>query len=175
MALTKEENILGQLIITNELIISLLNDNKQFMESDYFKGLKSRLLRQYLPKIGVDNQGTLLILLYSMLVIPKELLFEKYAQEFDNLNDFIINELALEKSSTYKKDEAKIDCIRHIRNAVAHGKIEFLPSDWVSFTDKNERTKESFSIKIKLAKIPKLLNKLQEIANLYLTFLSSKS
>jgi len=69
--------------------------------------------------------------------------------------------------STYKKDGKEIDYIRHIRNAVAHARVEFDDKKKgqnpnIRFTDKKGR-KERCVIDIPQSKMGKLLSKLQSI------------
>jgi len=137
MAITQEDNLLIQSYITTSFLVELKNNN--FLSSDYFKNLSfgDRSVKEILPQIGIDNQGALLMSLYSMLVIPKQLISDKFPTEFDDLNKKI-GILKSSEQSTYKSDKIKIDYIRHIRNAVAHARVSFQPNQDVTFSDEDK-------------------------------------
>ncbi len=114
--------------------------------------------------IGIDNQGALLMSLYAMLVIPKQLISDKFPTEFDDLN----KKLGILKSSaqsTYKSDKIKIDYIRHIRNAIAHARVSFQPNQDVTFSDEDKVQK--CTITIPLVNVGILMTDLQKIFILY--------
>lgn len=164
MAITQEDNLLIQSYITTSFLVELKNNN--FLSSDYFKNLSfgDRNVKELLPQIGIDNQGALLMSLYSMLVIPKQLISDKFPTEFDDLNKKI-GILKSSEQSTYKSDKIKIDYIRHIRNAVAHARVNFQPNQDVTFYDDDKNQK--CTITIPLVNVSIFFNDLQRIFILY--------
>lgn len=172
MDLTQEDNLLIQSYFTIAFLIELKNND--FLKSDCYKKLpfEDNFIKENLPSIGIDNQGNLLMTLYTMLVIPKELLADKFPTEFAELNNIVEN-IKSEAKSSYKKDQKEIDYIRHIRNAVAHARVEFMPNESVKFTDeKNKR--EKCTITIPLVKVGKFLTELQKLFMKYIETLKVK-
>ena len=164
MDYTQEDNILIQSYFTIAFLAELINNN--FLKSDCYKKMQfqDKFIKENLPSIGIDNRGNLLITLYTMLIIPKEFLFDTYPTEFEKLNDTIEN-IKSEANSSYKYDQKKINYIRHIRNAIAHLRVEFVDKA-VKFTDeykKNKKITEKCTITIPLMNVGTLLTELQKI------------
>ncbi len=137
-------------------------NNAQFLESEFYKNMqfKDRFVHEHLAKVGIANQGTLLIMLYTLLVLPRQLLEESFPQEFENLNG-VIEDIALKKTSNYKKDYPKADHVRHLRNAVAHARVEFDNNVFI-FRDENGYG-DIWEVAISREKIGTLLESLKSI------------
>ncbi len=172
MELTQDDNLLIQTYFTTAFLGELINNN--FLNSDCYKNLQfdDNYLKENLPIIGIDNQGTLLIMLYTMLVIPKQLLSQNFPDEFDELNDVVKN-LNSNVESNYQSDNIQIDFIRHIRNSVAHARVTFIPNVSVTFTDENNRG-EICTITIPFVKIGAFLTELQKVFMKYIEKLKTK-
>jgi hypothetical protein len=172
MEYKQEDNLLIQSYFTIAFLVELKNDN--FLNSDYYKNMRfgDNYIKDNLPSIGIDNQGTLLISLYTMLVIPKQLLEKRFPDEFIELNNKL-DKIKLRAESSYSKDSEKIDYLRHIRNAVAHARVEFNPNVSVTFTDENNNG-ESCSITIPLNSMGLFLTELQKIFMTYVENLKQK-
>lgn len=170
MDYTQEDNILIQSYFTIAFLAELKNNN--FLESDCYKKLpfEDNFIKEKLPSIGIDNRGNLLITLYTMLVIPKELLSDRYPTEFAKLNNIVEN-IKSKANSSYRTDQKKINYIRHIRNAVAHAKVEFV-NNAVEFTDENNT--EKCTIIIPLMEVGTFLTELQKIFMKYIETLKVK-
>ena len=166
MEYTQEDNLLIQSYFTTAFLVELKNND--FLNSDYFRNIpfEDKFVKTSLPTVGIDNQGTLLIMLYTMLVIPKQLLEKNFPVEFESLNS-IVDKLKSSAVSTYRKDSVKIDFIRHIRNAVAHARVEFNPNVSVKFNDENNGG-EKCEITIPLTNIGLFLTELQKIFMKYI-------
>ena len=77
-----EEN----LIIQPYLIIELLFNLKKhyFISSDYFSKMNyNNDTRDLLKRTDIDNQGLIMLSLYALLVIPKEILKKTYVPDFE--------------------------------------------------------------------------------------------
>lgn len=122
----------------------------------------SPFIKNKLLKIGIDNQGSALIALYVMLVIPKEIIFKRYTREYEDIRTFLESHTE-NTSSSYNSDNPKIDFLRHIRNAVAHSRIEFRPKEVIIFLDANERTGEKFKTELPLAQFGMFIQRLQSV------------
>ena len=173
MNLSQEENIILQSYLTVSLLTELTNN--QFLESDSFSKMDfgNPSLKAMLRQVGVDNQGCLLMVLYAMLCIPKETIFNKYKAEFDKINAEI-SKYAVSTHTTYGKDaNGRINYVKHIRNAVAHVKVEFVEGS-VQFSDEDSRTHESFVTKIPLNKIGTILMELQKLTYKYVDDIKSR-
>lgn len=100
------------------------------------------------------NQYQFISSLYTYIVLPKESFFDSIPDiKTDSLkNGWGINKLSLPydskcpKSSKPKKCDSpcyKLKCfLRHIRNAVSHGRIEFTEQMDFTFTDIDPKSKE---------------------------------
>lgn len=172
MEYTQEDNLLIQSYFTTSFLMELRN--MDFLNSDYYKkaSFEDNYVQENLPTVGIDNQGALLMVFYAMLVIPKQLLEKSFPTEFKALNEKV-DKLKSEATSTYKKDSDGIDYIRHIRNAVAHVKVNFISDTSVKFIDYNNRS-EKCEITIPLEKIGLLLTDLQKVFFKYIITLQTK-
>ena len=160
--LTQEDNILFQSYFTFVLLAEL--NNSDFLNSESFREMDfgSPWIKEELTKIGVDNQGCLLIALYVMLIIPRQLISDSYSTEYDEIRAFLESH-AQNTSTTYRRDSPTIDYLRHIRNSVAHAQVAFRPNDVVIFSDENDRTGEAFETELPLQHVGNLIQRLQEI------------
>jgi hypothetical protein len=161
MDLNQEDNLILQCYLITSFLTEL--KNADFLNSEYYNNLsfEDNFVKENITKIGIDNQGSLLIFLYALLVIPKQLLESKFPNEFNALNVSLdsINESA---RSSYSTDSNGIDYVRHVRNSVAHARVKFDPNISVTFTDNNNRG-ENCTIVILLSKIGPFLTELQKI------------
>ena len=86
-----EDNLIFQPYLIIELLFNLKKHN--FIGSDYFKKMKyNEDTRDLLKKAGIDNQGLIMLSLYALLVIPKEILKKTYVPDFEKINK--INKIA---------------------------------------------------------------------------------
>ena len=180
MSLSQEDNLIIQSYTTTAFLTNL--ENIKFTETECFKNLQiDPSIKELLLQIHIGNQGNLLITLYSMLIIPKELIERKYPTEFSKLNR-IIKSIQSSEISNYAIDvkNCQIDYLRHIRNAVAHANVVFA-TDSVTFLDNNSRKSkngililETCSITIPLSKIGQLLEALKAIFLLFIESVRGK-
>ncbi|GHU76633.1 hypothetical protein FACS189461_4430 [Spirochaetia bacterium] len=178
MSLNTEENLILESAFMASLLMDLIPATHEFVKSDFFKTMPSVTpgIKQAFAdgKIGVGNQGTILMCLYALLVLPKELISTKYQSDYDSINTFIhsIAEGGISGiKDTYNK---KGEYLRHIRNAISHGKIKFddtTPGNIkVTFEDSDtmKPPKSEFSITLPVLHIARLLDKLLEVSEKYL-------
>lgn len=162
----------NQLIIQSYFMTSFIYalNNNNFLDSDFYKNLEfgDPFVHENLPKIGLGNLGTMLFTLYSMLVLPRELFKKDYKVELESLDPFISNLTSYEETD-YRTDLQNIKYIKHIRNAVAHGRVTINTEGEAVFYDKNVYLKkgkdqqiEKCVIIIPLDKLDLLIVKLQE-------------
>jgi len=157
--LTNEQNLILQTFITVELFGTLKKNN--FIKSEYFnKELEiEEWLKTSLNEINIDNQGSLLMSFYAMLVVPKELIGDSFSSKFENINEFLKNKLdVVEDTYTHNHN---VKYIKHIRNAVAHARVEFLPNEYVIFEDKSGDA--IFKAKMKLSDVGSFMEKLRTV------------
>ena len=69
--------------------------------------------------------------------------------------------------SSYHSDSMKIDFTRHIRNAVAHARVAFIPFGSVTFTDENING-EKCAITFPLENVGVFLTELQKVFMKYI-------
>lgn len=162
--LTPEINILIQAYATSSLLLSLKQND--FLKSNYYNDANFILedgIREIFKQINIDNQGCLLMILYSMLVIPKEKFLRNFKDNFNLINEFINENKNIKKSSTDGNKIKKDTYVKHLRNSISHGSIEFIDKNIVVFKDENPKTKNIITIEIPLSIIPELLSNLHEI------------
>lgn len=163
MELSREDN----LIIQSYSIVAFLEElvQKDFVNDTFYKEkISSRVKDSFKQTGGIDNQGCLLIFLYAMLVIPRELYEDKLSSSFDALNSVISKEAVV-----IQNDYDKEDYIRHMRNSVSHATVEFDPRNTVTFTDKNNKNGKLFVFSLPLKKVGFILANLQKILSDYYT------
>lgn len=168
MDLTQEDNLLIQSYMTVTFLLEL--KNLDFLNSSYYKEaeFQDKYVKENLPTIGIDNQGSLLMVLYAMLVIPNESIKNRFTDEFNKLNKVVHNiKNDAKTESNYKNESEAIDYIKHIRNSVAHANVSFTPNAEVIFSDSryNFKTKENenCTIAIPLADIGIFMSALQSL------------
>lgn len=159
--LTENESIFCQAIANVSLLAALSNNN--FLKSEYFQKMKlantdenHQNIKTILTASGLGNPAMLQMFMYSLLVIPKELLKNDYCGE--RFNEKVL-ECAPICHSTYEgeEDNKDVNYYRHIRNAIAHSRckysvengvtyVEF--SDWIS--NARNRSEKSINCTIKM-------------------------
>lgn len=161
MRYSQYDNLLIQSYLTTAFLSEL--HNLDFLKSEYYKEVEfqDKYVQEYLPSIGISNHGAMLMILYALLVIPRELISSKYQTEFNDLNKFV-DSIKSTANSTYKNDSNNIDYILHIRNAVAHANVSFNSTKEVAFFDKN-RNGSACTIVIPLSKMGLFINELRKI------------
>ena len=171
LAISQETSLFLQCLATSSLLAELANAD--FVKSDYFKDLKfgNEDCKNILVVSGVGNPATMQMMLYALLVIPKEVLsrieFESLDSKMKEINTAIY--VLIEKTETYstyngENNISDIDYLRHIRNAVAHSKCEYLSEEgknFVVFIDADNRNSNVCSIKIECYKVGTILMELQ--------------
>ena len=158
--LNDKDNLILQTFASIIMLVELQTQN--FTQSDYFKSLQFQNtgIKKVIESIGVGNQGVLLMSLYGMLVLPRELNLQiEFPDEYKTVNDFTKSK-ATNVSSNYASDNPEIDFLRHIRNAVAHSKITMEGTDFL-IKDENTRKGETFACKISRENIGGVVHLLQ--------------
>ena len=155
-------NILIQANSVSYLLIALKQNN--FLKSNYYNSEfnLSSDIRKIFNQVDIDNQGCLLMILYTILLMPKEIFFQNFKTDFISLADFMDNEQSIKITSTNNKKIRKEDYIRHLRNSIAHSSVSFIPNESVTFSD-SHKGKSVVTIEIPLNKIPDILSILFEI------------
>lgn len=147
--------------------------NHDFLHSEYFNGMQfgSPWIKESLKDIKIDNQGALLIALYAILVIPRQLSQDEFKNEYSEIDDFLRRNTS-ETKTTYESDKTSIKFLRHIRNAVAHSRVSFSPNSFVEFSDESDNMKtkntEQFSTRLQLTRVGEFVDQLQKIHLAYI-------
>ena len=162
MNYSNNDNLLIQSYFTTALLVELKNAN--FLDSDYYKNkqFQDEFVKDNLPKVGIDNQGTLLMVLYALLVVPRQLLETNFPTEFYSINSEV-EKLAASTTSSYKNDAQIVDHVRHLRNSVAHARVNFKQDGTVTFRDEDEKSSSVWEATFPLSNIGHLLTTLQAI------------
>lgn len=178
--ITQEDNLILQSYYTFLLLREL--GEVKFEESSAFDDLNLPTdIKTSLKDIKIQNQGSAIMALYAMLVVPKEIVEHEFQQEYQTIDDFLRKEVTLHKTTYKNEDESNyqsINFIRHVRNSVAHAKVSFDPSISVTFNDKRVTKKkggienvEEISFSLPLAKFGEFLNSLQ---NIHLSYIQTR-
>lgn len=169
--ITKDESLLLQCLATTSFLAELDNDN--FLNKDYFKNLQfeNSDIKKILEQSGIGNPAALQMMLYALLVIPKEIwsndVHENVKVELNKINLNISELIEKDTFSSYEGDRTNIDYLRHIRNAVSHAKCSYTKKNGkylVTFEDKNMRNmNEKCSITMECAKAGEILMDMQRL------------
>lgn len=100
-----------------------------------------------------------MLLFYTLLVFPKERLSKKTKYAFQEM-DRVIENLHPCCNSTYNCDKPSIKYMRHIRNAIAHGRIKVDKNSGAIFQDES-KAGESFSVSFTLDQLSNLATNMQ--------------
>jgi hypothetical protein len=161
-----EDNLIFQPYLIIELLFNLHNCN--FIGSDYFKEMEYNEDTRYLLKeAGIYNQGLIMLSLYALLVIPKEILKKTYVPDFEKINKKM-SRYCQNTETNYKNKN--IDFTYHLRNAVSHGRISFV-NDNLIFKDQNKSGSRKFKSEINLIDLGELINDLETIIHQYIYYL----
>lgn len=167
----EKKSLLCQTIATAGLIQQLAETN--FLNSDYYRsltfdglGTDGKILKGILNQSGIGNPATMLMYLYGLLVMPKEL-FKTNSQVDgvlkDTTNQFL-SSCAVVLESTYQSDNPAFNYYRHLRNAVSHALYSFESPNNTSYTifcDENSRTAERCKFRVNTEDMGILLSKIQ--------------
>ena len=172
--LTQEQNLLFQSYFTVSLLVELKNNS--LLDSAYYEGITfgAPWIKEELRSIGIDNQGCAMMALYAMLVLPREIIQQAYSSEYDDINNFL-QSIMQNTTTKYRSDSSGINFLRHIRNAVAHARVEFSPNDVVTFFDENSRTNENFSSELPLTQLGEFIHRLQMVHIAYIQDLQQQN
>ncbi len=167
---SQEANLILQSACASVLMFELNRDNR-LLESDFFNDLEfltPEVKDIIVNQIGIGNQGTFLMVIYALLVVPKELLQNQYASEFNGIDAYIAK-IVKTSQTNYKSDVPTIRYINHMRNAIAHAKIKILeePERSVIFSDDSPRN-EHCEFELPQSELIPLMNKLLKIHGKYI-------
>ncbi|MBQ3603461.1 MAG: hypothetical protein IJA02_06455 [Clostridia bacterium] len=176
--ITSEESLLLQSLSVTALLGELSNNN--FLNSDYFENLpfENESFKSIIKMSGLGNPASMQIMLYALLVVPKELFsktsYNELETHFAKINQQICAMVEDDTYSTYDNEgsKEKINYLRHLRNAVAHSKCDYFDENQKCFVVFNDNHKaQQCSIKIECVKVGILLMDLQ---NLVLEYFKEK-
>ncbi len=170
--ITQEDNLILQSYYTT-VLLKALGDSK-LEKSEYFAALDiPDWTKDGLREIGVQNQGSALMALYAMFVVPRELIRCEVPEQFAGIESFLKTAVSTVET-TYEGEDASnrgtICFANHIRNSVAHARVAFTPDVSIEFTDRN-RTRnrnEEFKATLPLSKFGELLGRMQEVHLAYI-------
>ena len=176
--LTEEESLFLQCLATTSFLGEL--SNAKFLDSDYFKNelsFENKVCKQILVQSGLGNPATMQMMLYALLVIPREILTRT---SYETLETYIkrINPLVyslIEKEETFSNYSGEIETksinyFKHIRNAIAHSKCHYNTNEnknYVTFIDNTQDDLKQCHIKIECYKVGYILMELQRLLMAY--------
>jgi hypothetical protein len=167
-----EENLIIQPYLIIELLFNLKKHH--FISSDYFSKMNyNNDTRDLLKRTDIGNQGLIMLSLYAMLVIPKEILKKTYVPDFEEINKKM-SRYCQNTETNYKYKSQNIDFTFHLRNAVSHGRISFIGDSHIEFKDQRVADKKvvnEFKSEIKLKDVIELINDLETIIHQYIYYL----
>jgi transketolase N-terminal domain/subunit len=96
--ITQEDN----LILQSYYIVLLLKElgEVKFEDSSIFNSLNlPSEIKKSLKDIKIQNQGSAIMALYAMLVVPREIIAQEFENEYQKINDFLRCEVTLHKTT----------------------------------------------------------------------------
>ncbi len=175
ISISKEDSLILQSWSSASMIGHLSNTG--FLKSNIYLNLPlSALQRWTIDHSGIGNPAMMQMMLYALLVIPKEILsadvkeYHRIEHTFNIYASYLAEEGTV---STYKNEQIleNINYYKHIRNSVSHSRCEYYGSDpefFVHFLDNNQFSGEECHIRIRCDNVGKLLDELSKIMELYL-------
>ena len=171
-----ESNLYTSLASCN--LIIMLNYN-HFLESkeyknNYFNG-SDAWNKQILDQVSIGNHSIMLMMLYALIVLPKE--------QFDHENSDYIDILnkAIDKSciqyiknieTSYPRENSKnlstINFNKHMRNAVSHGRSQLTNEETIIFTDVNCKKNYQASLEFNKQDVGLIIKDVSSTLNQYL-------
>lgn len=154
---SQKEELILQSTLNAVFLFSICNAKTDLLSSNFFKNLdfiapkvKDVFSSQI---IQVDNQGMLLICLYSLVVLPKELLDDKI-YPIDDIDKWINDNGTIIENSYHDNEH-----LRHIRNAISHGRIEIIKENDKTLCKFNDQCGSSrkYCLKMDMEKVLGLL------------------
>ena len=169
MPYTREENLIIQSTCNAVLLLTLCIEDGNFIKSEYFKTVKFPLpvIKEMYEsgQIGIGSQGMLMVCLYALLVLPKELIQDECKEEYKKVNLWIESHCEDTITDTYpaRRDYDDLKHIIHMRNAVSHGKVDFDDTDRNNvicvFYD-NDRSRHNYQLKLTTVNVGNLVYEL---------------
>ncbi len=132
-------------LLRSSKLNNILDDSKYLNTS--ILGNKDNL--EIFKEVGVDNQMSLLSSLYSLFVLPKENDIFKRDKLLVEINEFLNKNVDIIGENTYNDN----DLAKHMRNAISHSKVKFLPNSIIQFNDElcNKKTPQKKSITFQIS------------------------
>ncbi|GHY13116.1 hypothetical protein FXE62_11895 [Vibrio cholerae] len=166
---SREENQLIQTYISFKFLYEL--NLSGFVNSPEFKKINFNdpFVQEHVSINGIFTQGMIPPILYMLLVMPKEMLYDQFKDDYDCINKKI-SAMPLSTTTTYLSDKNGVDYLRHLRNAVSHMNVEYISGNNI-FKDsrmtkpKNNRKprKEEFEVKIDNLQLGKIVDMLDKV------------
>jgi hypothetical protein len=109
--------------------------------------------------LGVFPNVRMICLLYSLIVVPREIWLSHDALLQDKVNDlFSVDQFTFLLLPDGRKPTA-YGFVRHIRNAVSHANFEFLPSGDLEFWDRPKpNAPENFRVTLAISEVEHFLS-----------------
>ena len=163
--ISTKDNLIIQPYLIIELLFNLQKHN--FIGSYYFEDMEYDKYTHYLLKeTGIYNQGLIMLSLYVLLVIPKEILEKKdYDPDSEKINKKI-SDYFQNTETNYKYKSQNIDYTKHVRNAVSHGRISFIGNSHIEFKDQrvaNKKVVNEFKSEINIKYAGQFIGDLQQL------------
>jgi len=156
-----DEESMTYLTIANITLLTSLYTNG-FLNSDYYRNMRWRqslenvsIIKNILEQRGLDNPSMMLMQMYGLFVLPKELLGAEYEGLCKNGFDTLIIQKQKGVQTTYQNEDSNnlqsINFYRHIRNAISHARYDYYTLDgaaYVRFKDSSSNNTQQFSVDI---------------------------
>ena len=125
--------------LTSNIFVDIdltLKSNPSMSLQEYVSGQKTKTnIFKENPEFPIYNLGSLLMMAYAFLVIPKESI-EKYKLNVSSPEiDGYLSKIKIEINENKNCLGRSENIIRHIRNSVAHARFDMFPNDKLLFID----------------------------------------
>ena len=177
MNLREKENLVFQSYCLINFIEEL--NNLDFVNSDVYKNLnfQDKVFQKYFGKgLPLLNRGTFVVYFYVLLVIPQQLIFDEFSEDFKSIGNWV---KAVAKRIEHKENKVDVVLadeyvIRKIRNSISHATVNFHDIDLtIEFSDRLPGTKYQTSIFFPMDAIPALIDKLRFVILKYVEKIKS--
>ncbi len=120
---------LGRCLSSAALFIKLCESD--YLNTEHYKNLEfdQPVLKPFIDEFGLNNPSIYQMILYTLLIVPKDILPAKYYykmdQEYYYLN-MTINRIVIEQHSNFNYDKSVPKHIFHIINSILKGRCQYI-------------------------------------------------
>jgi len=137
-----------------------LRRNPKISLEEYIEGQKGKtnIWKDHNAAFPICNLGSLLMMAYAFLVIPKESMERDCIRVSSPEINKLLNTMTIKENEINKGLDESESIIRHIRNSLSHARFDVTSEDELSFFDKDRQDRVTFDGKMKISDFKSLLS-----------------